>query len=111
MNIAIKPAATWTAPSLWFGLFRPARPLRALVGAAAWADPVHTLSRGSTLRVECPLGTEVACLDGSLWITHDDEPQDHIVEPGMPYTASKSTTMLVHAMADARCLIVQPSER
>jgi hypothetical protein len=29
----------------------------------------------------------------------------------MPYTASKSTTMLVHALADARCLIVQPSAR
>lgn len=109
MNIAIKPAAAWTAPSLGFGLFRPARPLRALVGAAAWADPVHTLARGSTLRVECPLGTEVACLDGSLWITHDGEADDHIVEPGMPYTAQKATPMLVHAMADARCLIVQPS--
>jgi Protein of unknown function (DUF2917) len=108
MNITIKPATAWTARAAWFGFIRPARPLRSLVDAAAWADPVHTLARGSTLRIECPLGTEVACLDGILWITHDDEPQDHIVEPGMPYIAHKSSTMLVHALADARCVIVQP---
>jgi len=111
MNFAIKSIATWYTPAAWFGLVRPARPLRALVGAATWADPVQTLARGSTLRVECPLGTEVACLDGCLWITHDGEPQDHIVEPGMPYTATKASTMLVHALGDARCLIVQPSKR
>jgi Protein of unknown function (DUF2917) len=108
MDIALNPTARWNAPSQWFR-FSVSQPRRTAPVARWLADPVHTLPKGTTLRVECPKGTEVACLDGSLWVTHDDEPQDHIVEPGMPYTARKASTMLVHAMADARCLVVRPS--
>ncbi len=106
MDIALNPAARWNAPSQWFrfsvSMPRPTAPARALL------DPVQEVARGSTLRVSNPEGTEVACLDGCLWITHDHEAEDIIVEPGMPYTATKSSTMRVHAMADARCIIVRP---
>jgi hypothetical protein len=106
MDIAINPAARWNAPSQWIRL-SASMPRRA--ATAHWlADPVHTLAQGTTLRVACPEGTEVACLDGTLWITHDGECEDHIVEPGLPYTARRNSTMLVHAMAAARCIVVRP---
>jgi hypothetical protein len=106
MDIALNPAARWNAPSQWFR-FSVSLPQRS-APSRRLADPVHTLARGATLRVACPGGTEVACLDGCLWITHDGESEDIIVEPGMPYTAAKASTMLVHAMADARCLVIEP---
>jgi hypothetical protein len=107
MDIALNPAARWNNPSQWFR-FSVSMPQRQAAAAPWLADPVQALARGATLRVECPEGTAVACLDGCLWITHDGESEDIIVEPGMPYTAAKASTMLVHAMADARCLVVQP---
>jgi hypothetical protein len=98
---------TWYTLPQWFRfgtlpLSRQARAIEVL------ADPVRTLDNGTTLQLDNPAGTIVACLRGCLWVTRDGEPDDHIVEPGMQYTVAGSATMLVHAMADARCLIVQP---
>ncbi len=107
MDLALNPAARWNVPSQWFrfSVSMPQRRAR----ARQVADPVQRLPRGTTLRVTAPEGTQVACLDGCLWITHDGHTEDHIVEPGMPYTATRASTMLVHAIAEARCLVVRPS--
>ncbi len=40
------------------------------------ASPERHISAGSTLRLEQPLGTELVCLDGTLWVTHDGEEHD-----------------------------------
>lgn len=106
MDIALNPAARWNVPSQWFRL-AVSMPQRK-APARGVDDPVQVLARDLTLRVACPEGTEVACLEGCLWITHDGEAEDVIVEPGMRYRATKASTMLVYAMADARCLLVRP---
>lgn len=114
MNIAFNPTARWSELTAWF-LGRPAvaaQPARAVRRnrAAPLAAPAHQLAAGGTLRVAQPQGTEVVCLNGTLWITHDGEETDHIVVAGKPYVARHDGTMLVHAMSDSRCLVIAPRD-
>ncbi len=110
MDIAFNPAARWTELTAWF-LGRPAAATAPKVRrdrSQSLASPERHLDAGSTLRVEQPEGTEVVCLTGTLWITHDGEEADHIVVAGTPYVARHDGTMLVHAMSEARCLVIAP---
>lgn len=61
-----------------------------------------TLRRGETLVVEHPHATAIVCTEGALWITHDNEPHDHIVGRGDRYVVAGPQRMLVHALSDAR---------
>jgi hypothetical protein len=45
---------------------------------------------------------EVVCFRGSLWITHDGDPKDIIVEGGERYQVDRRSTMLIHALHSAR---------
>jgi hypothetical protein len=106
MDIAFNPAARWTELTAWF-LGRPAAtPAMRRGRSVSLASPERHIAAGTTLRVEQPEGTEVVCLTGTLWITHDGEAADHIVVAGTPYVARHDGTMLVHAMSDARCLVI-----
>ncbi len=111
MDIAFNPAARWNELTAWF-LGRPAATTAAAAtrrpGSVSLASPERHIAAGSTLRVEQPEGTEVVCLTGTLWITHDGEETDHIVVAGKPYVARHDGRMLVHAMSEARCLVVAP---
>jgi hypothetical protein len=112
MDIAFNPAARWTELTAWF-LGRPvatAAPAVRRTSHSSLASPERHIAAGSTLRVEQPEGTEVVCLTGTLWITHDGDETDHIVVPGMPYVARHDGTMLVHAMSEARCLVIAPHD-
>ncbi len=114
MDITFNPAARWSELTAWF-LGRPAAVATAAPGvrrdrSLSLASPERHISAGSTLRVEQPLGTELVCLDGTLWVTHDGEEHDHIVVAGKPYLARHGSTMLVHAMSESRCLVVAPRD-
>ncbi len=109
MDIAFNPAARWNEPTSWFlGLTATAAPAPSVRREPrdGLAAPERHIAAGSTVRVEQPLGTEVVCLNGTLWITHDGDEVDHIVVPGHPYVARHRGTMLVHAMSESRCLVV-----
>mgnify|MGYP000010222827 CR=1 FL=1 len=113
LTIALNPAARITAvmASLAHDLF-PAAPRRAAAAhrtTGPAAELLRTLPRGGTLTVEQPLGLEVVCLKGTLWITHDDDTIDHVLESGCTYTAKRGERMLVHALCDAR-FIVEPND-
>jgi Protein of unknown function (DUF2917) len=73
------------------------------------AELLRTLSARTTLTVEQPLGLEVVCLQGTLWITHDGDQLDHVLESGCTYTAKRGGRMLVHALTEAR-FIVEPND-
>lgn len=74
-----------------------------VAGAAPAASPLPalptTMRRGQTLAIDQP--QVVICTEGTLWVTHDHMPEDHIVEAGGRCAAGRSR-MLVHAMTDAR---------
>ena len=114
MDIAFNPAARWSELTAWF-TGHPAATARAKDSTAAGRDPRVSLgsperhiAAGSTLRVAQPEGTEVVCLTGTLWITHDGEDGDHIVVAGKPYVARHDGLMLMHAMSPSHCLVIAP---
>jgi hypothetical protein len=84
--------------------------LRAVAPQVAAAGPSavrpspspRQMRRGETLVIDQPQGQAVICTEGALWITHDCEPADHVLEGGGRYSATCSTRMLVHAMSDAK---------
>ncbi len=47
-------------------------------------------------------GLAVRCLEGSLWITHEGDPRDHIVVPGQRFVASTPGHLVVNALAPSR---------
>ena len=96
MHTTVEPTAPSGHPLAWL--------MSALDGAGATAPTaVRTrhLRHGETLVVEQPLGVALICTEGSLWITHDREPEDHIVDRGGRYVAAHRERMLVHAISDA----------
>ncbi|MBI5279767.1 MAG: DUF2917 domain-containing protein [Burkholderiales bacterium] len=44
-------------------------------------------------------GVSVRCNRGRLWITHDGDPKDVVLEAGQGYTSQKSGRMTLHAVA------------
>jgi hypothetical protein len=43
-------------------------------------------------------GVQVRCRRGRLWITHDGDPKDVVLDPGDIYTAERGARMTLHAM-------------
>ena len=62
---------------------------------------------GETIEITQPLRHQLLCSQGTLWITHDGWPADHIVEQGQCYLAAIGARMLVHALGDARVRVSQ----
>jgi len=85
----------------------PQRTPRRTTGPAA--EMLRTLPARAAVTVEQPLGLDVVCIKGTLWITHDDDILDHVIESGGTYTAKRSGRMLIQAMTDAR-FIVEPND-
>lgn len=69
--------------------------------ASSEASTLRLLPKDSTVVIEHPFGREIGCLRGTLWITHDGDNKDIVLEAGGLYTADRDARMLVHAMADA----------
>ena len=69
----------------------------------------HRIQKGATASVQRPHGLEVVCLQGTLWITHDGEVKDVVLERGHRYAADRNARMLVHALdaAELRLLRAQ----
>ncbi len=74
--------------------------------ATACERQTQCIRHGDTWVVDRPQGKAVICTEGSLWITHDHEPLDHVVEQGSRYVAGHGSRMLVHALSDSKVQIV-----
>jgi hypothetical protein len=58
------------------------------------------LSAHAAMRVERALGRTVACLAGTLWITHDGDCRDVILTAGCRHRCDRNTRLIVQALAD-----------
>ena len=90
------------------GSLRPPPAARSFMRAVSLpATPMaERVWRGHTLCVHDPQGVEVICLHGALWITHDRDTEDRIVERGERYRPARDTRMWVHATTDSwLCLV------
>jgi Protein of unknown function (DUF2917) len=89
----------------------PATWLQQVLGSfarpAAPAAIVRHLAKGETFKVEDPQLHDLSCLQGTLWVTQDQDPEDHILERGDRYASGSAVCMLVHAMSDARVVVTR----
>ena len=49
----------------------------------------------------------MACLDGAIWVTHDQDPNDTLLEPGASYQI-KGKGAIAQALHDSRLAIEAP---
>jgi hypothetical protein len=73
--------------------------------AAHTAPQAQTLPKGRLLSVQRPLGHEVHCDSGSLWLTFDRDPRDVILAAGQAHRCDRKTRLIVQALDDARLRI------
>lgn len=61
----------------------------------------RTLAKGQTFGTPSAFGSSIECLTGKLWITHDGDPKDIVLEAGQRYSVDRRSKMLVHALSDS----------
>lgn len=79
--------------------------LRALVPGFLAPQPAarpaeRHLALGESARYDDAFGRVLCCLAGSLWITHDRDPKDVVVEAGETYYVASHERMIVHALRE-----------
>ncbi len=100
MNLAISSPFAAAAHSL-AGLFlwRARSGSRPQQVALTPAD-TQTLQKRALLVVRDPLQHRVECLGGSVWITHDGDIKDIILDAGQNYQAERNSRMVIYALTD-----------
>lgn len=107
MNFTFNAAAL-ANPGSWFGWAA-----RQVAGSAAepWVGGAdHALADRQMLRLPHPLGQLIVCTEGTLWVTVDGTPEDHVLEPGDSFYATSDAPVIVAALSGAR-LTVHPAAR
>ena len=91
MNLALAP---------WFRRApAPATTRRPVASAGPSSQSLH---KTATLVVRNPMGVTVECIQGSLWLTHDGDCKDIILEAGQRYSSATRGRLLVHALEPAQ---------
>ena len=85
---------------------RPERTAHRAALATVDQDVVRSLGKGELMVAPDPLGLRVDCFSGSLWITHDGDRKDLILEAGQSYPCLRNSRMLVYALAKASVRVV-----
>jgi hypothetical protein len=73
--------------------------------ATRTAPQAQTLPTGRFIRVQRPLGRDVHCDKGSLWLTFDGDPRDVILIAGQAHRCDRNTRLIVQALDEARLRI------
>jgi len=66
-------------------------------------DQAHQvpLARGTLRRQQLQCGGTQHCIGGSLWITCDGEPMDHVLDPGAQLRLALAARVVAYALDDA----------
>jgi Protein of unknown function (DUF2917) len=104
MNVSVHSTHATLLSDPWTWLQQVLSPLQQ---SAASASLVRHLEKGDTFRLDDPQMHDLACLQGTLWVTQDQDPEDHILERGERYSPGSAVCMLVHAMSDARVAVTR----
>ena len=87
------------------------RATRAMVMPAA--GDIRRLQKGAIFMVSRPMHLAIDCLRGSVWITHDGDPKDIILEVGQSHRPDRDAPMLIQALeiVDIRVAVSNLSHR
>ncbi len=67
------------------------------------------LAKGRLVRLATRPGDRIECWSGCLWLTQDGDLRDVILEAGEGFVADRPGGAIVHALRDARYLLLSPS--
>jgi len=73
--------------------------------ATRTASQAQTLPECRFIRVLRPLGRDVHCDSGSLWVTFDGDRRDVILVAGQAHRCDRNTRLIVQALEEARLRI------
>lgn len=60
-----------------------------------------TLPRGAAIRVREGAGSTLQVLQGSVWVTEEDNPRDFVLQPGQHFRLAGSGLAIIEAFSDA----------
>jgi hypothetical protein len=80
-----------------FALFR----FPAQVRRTAKAGAVHEVAKGACLHLGNAEGRTVTCTLGTLWLTHDGDCKDVVIEAGQSHAVTRPQRLIVQALEDA----------
>jgi len=67
---------------------------------------IINLRKGEIRRVHNGLGQRIEALNGSLWVTIDNDPRDIVVQPGEGFSVDRSGDTLISAMDDSQFVLL-----
>lgn len=67
---------------------------------------VHEIAKAETVAITQPQGACIDCLEGTVWVTLDNDPRDVILAGGQSFCVDSDRRALVHALDAARVRIV-----
>ena len=97
MLSALSPVIPLHNPSAWLPKTLANSANSRVTLQPANCDTQH-LQRGSSLELPEPMGCEVECIDGSVWITHVGDSNDLILETGQFYHVDIPQRLLAYAL-------------
>jgi hypothetical protein len=66
------------------------------------STPPIDLAPQAVLQVRARVGQHIRCTAGSIWITQDGDPKDHILTQGQIFCADRRGLLLAYAFERAR---------
>lgn len=91
--------------------FNAGHPARATSAARMERGSRTTLHKGALFSVAKPKAQTVECLQGLIWITHDNHTDDIMLSAGQSHVAQYHSRMIVQGLEESEMRIHVPRER
>ena len=101
MNIALPPVAPSRNPLAWIREWVSSPPRNRAIRLGAVTEVRH-LQQGVVWILPAPAGARLECLHGTVWITHDGDCKDLVLEAGETYRVDRCARMIVYALKPAQ---------
>lgn len=70
-----------------------------------------TLHKAATRSILHPRGMRIECLAGCVWLTHDGDPRDVVLQSPATHLADRDSRLLIHALDDAKVRVSRSGGR
>lgn len=102
-DAASKPTDPWDNPASWL-MTMPVQRMSQTEGTitqVAGRMPVQSLSRTQMLHIERPHGETIRCVTGRLWLKHQGDPEERVIEAGQTFVASLPGRLTIMALVES----------
>src|SRR5262245_7513651 len=69
-----------------------------------------TIPKRRTVRIQDGKGLDLTVVAGSLWVTHENEIEDFVLQPGETFRVSRNGLALIHAFKEVQLRIAYPAD-